>query len=498
MKKTKQRIAAQALTLLTLNACNSGGWLATVGPDYQAPVLPVADSWQAADAAAAKPLLAHQGAAENLQQWWRRFNDPALDALLTAAEAESGTVATAKARISEARANLVSAGAAALPSLDSNLGANRTAFSFGGPVFIRDQYQFGLQSSWEIDLFGGLARQQESTQSQYESRNAAWHDARVAVAVEVANAYLAYRYGEILVKQAVDDADSRRQSAQLIQIAGQYGLRAPADVALSRASAADGNNVLLQRQLQCERSIKGLVAMTGLSEANVRELLTASPAQIGKLPSPPPFQIDSIPAKVLLQRPDVRAAERDMAEASAKIGVAVAARFPKLTITGNIAEAMQNIHPAPLLYAQTWSIGPTLSLPLFDAGKRAANVETAKVEYEAAVANFRAKARTAAKEVEEALLRLNSAAARLPEVRQAADGYRQNLTASEQLYRAGLANLVDIETNRRQAISAETAVAELQQEQVSAWIALYRAVGGSWEDSATPLAQAATVSSPAP
>ncbi|QWF70085.1 efflux transporter outer membrane subunit [Methylomonas paludis] len=477
MTKFNTKLAGLILVSGAVSGCGmTRGLLTTVGPDYQQATLPVAEQWQT------PALVAHQGEPENLQQWWQRFNDPVLDTLLKAAEQQSSSVAKAKARISEARANVTSATAAALPNLDSTLGANRTAFSFGGPVFIRDQYQLNLQSSWEIDLFGGLARQQEMYESQLESRHAAWHDARVAVAAEVANAYLAYRYDEILIKLADKDAVSRRESARLIDMAGQYGLRAPADVALSQASAADGNNILLQRQLLRDRAVKGLVAMTGLAEAEVQGLLTASVEVQAKLPQPPPFIIDSIPARVLLQRPDVHSAERDMAEASAKIGVELAQRFPRLSLTGNIAESMQSLHPSPLMYAQTWSLGPSISLPLFDAGKRAANVETARAQYEAAAVNLRSVVRNAAKEVEEALLRLNSAAARLPEVQKAAQGYAQNLRASEELYRAGLGNLVDVELNRRTAITAETAVAELEQESVAAWIALYRAIGGGWEN----------------
>jgi len=185
---------------------------------------------------------------------------------------------------------------------------------------------------------------------------------------------------------------------------------------------------------------------------------------------------------VLLQRPDVAAAERDVAEASAKIGVEQAKRFPKLSLSGNITPTLQNINGSALLLAQTWAIGPTLSLPLFDAGKRAADVEAARVQYQAAESTFRSKVRTAVKEVEDALVRLDSASQRLPEGRKAVTGYRANFLAVQQLYQVGLGNLIDVETARRNVLSAEMAVKELEQEQVSAWIALYRAAGGSWDE----------------
>jgi len=460
------------LAPLLLTACN-GGLLATVGPDYQTPPLPVAKSWQAPQP--------HQGRTADLLRWWDRFQDPVLNRFLVSAEKESYSVANARARIEQARAGLIGADSALMPSLDASLSASRSSFSFGGPPFERDQYQVGLQSEWEIDLFGGLARQQQASQSQLQSRQASWHDARVAVAVEVANAYLGYRYCEIQARQLQADAESRQASAKLTSLAGQQGFRSAADMALSDASAAEGQNNLLNQQGQCERSIKSLVALTALDEAVVRQALLEQPG-VGKLPSPPAFKLDSVPARALLQRPDLAAVERDMAEAGAKIGVEQAKRFPKLSLSGNITPTLQSMNGAALALAQTWSLGPTLSLPLFDAGKRAANVESAQAQYDAAASNYRSKARTAVKEVEDALVRLDNVARRLPQAQQAASGYRQYFQANRQLFDTGLGNLLDLETARRNQLNADLAVKSLEQEQVSAWIALYRAVGGGWDD----------------
>ncbi|MCK9394985.1 MAG: efflux transporter outer membrane subunit [Methylobacter sp.] len=480
-RKTLQPLSLSLLPLL-LSACGSSGLLTTVGPDYQAEPLPAAANWQAPQPDENNLPIAHRGNPANLNRWWERFDDPVLTRLLSAAEQVSASVADARARIEQARANLVGADAALLPNIDSSIAAKRSSSSFGGAPFVWNQLSAGLQSSWEVDLFGGLARQEEAARSQLESRNASWHDARVAVAVEVANAYLAYRYCEGQVQIVQADTESRRESARLSEIAGKAGFRAPGDVALANASAAEGNRTLLQQQAQCERSIKGLVAMTALEEAEVRKLLTEAPDRVAKLPSPAAFRIDSLPARVLLQRPDVAAAERDVAEASAKIGVEQAKRFPKLSLSGNITPTLQNINGGAFLLAQTWAIGPTLSLPLFDAGKRAADVEAARIQYQAAESKFHSKVRTAVKEVEEALVRLDSASRRLPEGRKAVTGYRANFLAVQQLYQVGLGNLIDVETSRRNVLSAEMALKELEQEQVSAWIALYRAAGGSWEE----------------
>lgn len=465
-----------AALLPALGGCG-GGLFATVGPDYDAPTLPTEPRWQAE-----APAAAHNGSPAALAHWWEGFHDPVLSRFLDAAERVSADIAEARSRIGQARADVTGAQAAGLPTLDTVMDYNRSNFSFGGPPFLRDQYQIGLQSNWEVDLFGGIARQREAAESQLQGRTASWHDARVAVAVEVADAYLNYRQCEVLVNIAQADAQSRQESARLTGIVGQAGLRAPADVALAQASAADGRESLLRQQGTCERAIKGLVALTGLGEAEVRERLTSQPERVARLPSPPPFRLDAVPAKVLLQRPDVAAAERAVAEASAGIGVEQAKRFPKLSLSGNITPSLQNINGAALMLANTWSFGPTMSLPLFDWGKRAADVDAAVARHEAAVSRFKATVRTAAREVEEALVRLRNAEQRLPEARAAAEGYRANFRATEQLYRVGFGSLIDAEASRRQALASDRAVAELEREYAAAWIALYRAAGGSWDD----------------
>jgi len=493
MNKANLNRIGVGLTLLSLSGCSlDGGLLTTVGPDYQSPEPPTAKHWYANQSAPDGLPVAHQGDVSSLSKWWERFGDPVLDRLLAAAQQESASIAKAKAQIVEARGNLVSSESVFLPSLDSSLSSTRSNFSMGGTPSLRNQHQLSVQSSWEVDLFGGLARQREASISQLQARTASWHDARVAVAAELANAYLAYRYCEAQALLNKEDAESRQASAQLTTMAGSAGFRSPSDVALANASATEGSNLLLKQQAQCERSVKGLVALTGLPEPQIRTLLGDTPERMAQLPKPPPFQVTAVPANVIRQRPDIATAERDMAAASAKIGVEQAKRFPKLSLSGNITPVFQNINGVALTLAETWSYGPTLSLPLFDAGKRAANVETAKAQYQSANAQYRAAVRTAVKEVEEALVRLASAGQRLPLARTAAADYQAHFAATRQLYEVGLGNLIDAETARRNAFAAQLAVTELEQEKISAWIALYRAVGGSWEDRATE--QAASVS----
>lgn len=494
MKRIPKRVLVAALLPLWLGGCMSGGLLGTVGPDYTPEAPPVAGRWHAATPAPAadQPVRPHQGDAADLRRWWDRFDDPVLARLLDAAQKESASVADARARIEQSRSDLVGAGVASFPDLALNISSACAGMSFGCPAQYRRRQLVSIQSNWELDLFGGHARQREATQAQFDSHMAAWHDARVAVAVEVANAYLGYRYCRIQLNLAGADVESLANSARLADIAGRAGLQAPAEVALTRASAAEGANTLSKRAADCDRAVKGLVALTGLDEAALRQELDADPARATRLPSPPAFTLDALPATVVQQRPDVNAAERDVAQASAQIGVNEAERYPKLSISGSLTANPIVFGGAQGARASRWAIGPSLSVPLVDGGRRIADVEAAKAQYGAAVVRYHATVRTAVKEVEEALVRLASADQQLPRAKDALQAYRTSFDAANTRHQAGLGSLLDAESARRALLSAEATLAELEQERVSAWIALYRAAGGSWpEPAGTP--DAATV-----
>lgn len=190
--------------------------------------------------------------------------------------------------------------------------------------------------------------------------------------------------------------------------------------------------------------------------------------------------VSSVPAAVLAQRPDLYSAERDVAAASADVGVAEADRYPRLMLNGSVG-TLNFSNASGSFDLNTWSVGPvTLSIPLTDGGKRVANVEAAKARYEEAAAQYRAKARQAVREVEDALLSLASTESRKTDAAEASDGYAQSFEATRARYRVGAASLPELEDARRSALGAQTALHEIDMERTSAWISLYRALGGGW------------------
>lgn len=444
-------------TTLGLTAC------ATVGQDYRRPDLMEPPSWQAP----------HTGTLTDLTRWWATFNDATLDSFLEAAQKDSPTLAKAAAAIDKARANRTSVDAGFLPQVNASAGAGWSGSLKNGSGTSRIANN-GLDSSWEIDLFGKNRRSAESAGALAQAREADWHDARVSLAAEVAGTYIDYRACRQKEKYYLDQADSQTNTSYLTQLSATAGFTAPADARLADASAASTRSTALAQKTECEVLVKSLVALTGMDEPSVRQQLGQGTVS---LPQPESLAVSSVPADLVRQRPDIVSAERTLASTSAQIGVAKADRYPSLSLSGSISLSASSASPT----TAPWSFGPTLSLPLFTGGKTEANIRSAKADYDSALADYKQVVRIAVKEVEQSLVRLDSMARREQEAGKSAEGYRAYLVATEQNWRVGGASMLELETARRSTISADVSLLELQQSRLQYWIALYKAMGGGWK-----------------
>jgi multidrug efflux system outer membrane protein len=447
----------------------------------------VATQWYsplAAAAVGAKTDLPHQGSVKALSDWWQSLGDPLLVELIASAQAASPSVTAAASRIAQARSAVVNTGAASGPNLSAAANASRGINQLNVPL--ASLGNAGLQASWEIDLWGGNRAAQDAAQARLAGSQAGWHEARVSVAAEVANTYLSLRTCELLVNVAKDDVSSRTETSRLTGLLANAGFTAPANAALARASNAQSQSMLTLQRTQCDMQIKALVALTTFSEPEIRSklnlagVLVASEAMNNIAIS----AIPKLPAQLLAQRPDVFAAQQEVAAASGDVGSAQAAKYPRLGLNGSLG--LQGISSGGVrVNGATWSIGPvSLTLPILDGGRSSAAVDLAHANYEAASANYRAKVRGAVREVEEALLSVQSAADRLQDAAIATEGYSAAFVASEARFKSGLGSLSDLEDTRRTALAAKTALLNLERERSAAWVALYRAVGGGWTPSA--------------
>jgi multidrug efflux system outer membrane protein len=429
------------------------------------------ERWQA--------VLPHGGDAQALADWWRRFDDPLLPALVDAAQRGNPTLAQAMARLAESRANARSADARRWPTLDLAAQANRGAAA-ASAFTPATQSSAVLDARWEVDLFGATRAQVAAAEARSVQAALGWHAARVSLAADVAATYVALRACEAQLQVAEQDAASQRQSAELTREKVRVGFEAPANGALADGAAADATNRSIAQRADCDVLVKSLVVLTGAAEPELRTRLAPNTA---KLPQPAGFAVGALPAQLLQQRPDIAAAERALVAAAAEVGVAEAARYPRLTFSGTLGLAALRTGGAAQ-DGTAWGFGPALVLPLFDAGARAAGEDAARARYDEARASLDERLRRAVGEVEEALVRLDAATRREGEALRAAQGFRDYFNAAEQRWRIGAGSLIDREDARRTALAAQNALINVQRERVAAWITLYRALGGGWSATA--------------
>ncbi|MDT3679197.1 MAG: efflux transporter outer membrane subunit [Burkholderiaceae bacterium] len=459
-------LACAALALMLALAL---GGCAVSPPPARAPELATA-IWSAP--------LPHGGSAESLADWWSRFDDPALAQLIDRAQRQNPTLTQAAQRIVEARANARIAGAALAPTLQANASATRgnTLMIGAGLPAATTMSSATLDARWEVDLFGAARNREAAALARVEGSRWQWHDARVSLAAEVADAYVGLRMCEALADLFDAQAQSLATTESLTARKTDEGFAAPADLALARATAAEARSRATAQRADCDVALGQLAMLTAQPAASLRASLTSRRAQ---LPEPPDFAVDSVPARVLSQRPDLAAAERAAIAAAAEVGAAQADRFPRLALAGSIGRSALHF-AGQTLTGSTWSFAPSLAASLFDAGRRVAGVDAARARLAIAEADWRVRALAAVREVEQALVRLDAADRRLDDARRAVDGYRSFLDAASAQWEVGAGSLLDLEQARRNAQNASATLVQTRRERVSAWLALYKAVGGDW------------------
>lgn len=467
---------------------------AAVGPDYVAPELSAVDvpsKWTSRTDPVIQPALPDTGQVAT-QQWWSQLSDPVLDRLVTKAFETSPTLEGAIARLGQSRAMFAQTNASAMPVATAGAGSQYAATNSTGAAF--NESWLSMNASWEIDLFGAVRRGIEGATARTGAQLASLADARVTLSADVTDAYLSYRACQSYVMLSEQDVASREATEKLTAASVKEGFTAPYQAIRSRASVAEAKTQLAANRAYCERQENLLTRLAGIPRPELMEILAERPTGLDRMPVPKHFSI-AIPSQALMQRPDIRQAERNIAAESADIGLAEADRYPRLALSGTLGHSLSGTSGGGVLSFGTWSLGPSLSLPIFDGGRRAAAVEKARSRYEEALANFKAKTRSAIQEVEDALTRYAAASERAENARLSASQYQRFFDSVEVRYREGASNLLELEDARRVMLSARQTLLSVQQERLQAWVALNRATGGAaqYEAESTNLKNSALV-----
>ncbi|MBF0419509.1 MAG: efflux transporter outer membrane subunit [Magnetococcales bacterium] len=446
----------------------------TLGSDYERPgeVIPTG-SWQAA--------LPHGGSQDNLIDWWGQLQDDTLKTLLSHTLKQHPGLEGALAAIEVARSNLVIQKAAGQVRAEVDVTAMRSGDKRNPKVVPMTARTVVADAVWEIDLFGRVKRATEGAEAKVAAREADWQGMRVALAAEVATLYFEWRGCERLRASLSRDVASRESSMTITEKAIRAGLSAPNDGDLAAASLADARSALTQQQASCDVAVKGLVALTGMDEASLRQLLQKSS---GPWPRITPFTLITVPAQLLSQRPDLAGAEQELVAANAEVGVAEATRYPRLSLLGSVGVGV-GFMGSPTQDTQPWSFGPALTLTGLDGGALEANVQAAKGRWKGALASYRKAVQAAVREVESTLVNLGGIQNRVLDGRKAYERYAAYLVSSETNWKKGGISLLTLEEARRRAMAAERGVIQLETQEVQQWITLYKVLGGGWQQTVT-------------
>jgi len=481
-----RRIAAFAV-LLAATAC-------TVGPNYREPKpeLP---------AAFAAPQPA-QAATVDLAHWWTAFGDPELERLIAIGLQNAPDLQTAASKVREARLQIVQARAQGLPEIDATgsgqytrikrvggsdvsklvdqVTGGRQGGSGGGSSFAIPKYyattSAGFDASWELDLFGGVRRGVEAARAQAEAAEWDARDARVSLAAEIASDYLEMRGYQEQARIAQAEADRQGRSLAILQHTAQVGLVPQGNAIRQRTQLAQAQAQVAPLEGQARTQMHALAVLVGEQpEALVDEL-----AQARALPQVPPEIPPGLPIDLIRRRPDVRAAERRLAAATAQIGVAVADMYPKVSLTASDALSW--------LWLGKFFLGKSLQLtgqgaasfPIFDFGRRRAQVDIDKEEREQAYIAWRQTVLGALRDVEDALVRVDTERTSNGQLRSGTTDAQRALGTVEAQYKVGLSDYTPVLDGQQTLLQTQNSLVQsdvrLRQDMAS----LYKALGGGW------------------
>lgn len=447
---------------------------AAVGPDYAPPAATVPAVWSRGEDARS---VVSAGPSGELGEWWRRFDDPLLSALVHDALQASPDLRIVQARLREARARRGVAESARFPEVGATAGARRTnASAEAGNGGTLDHYSAGFDASWELDVFGGVRRGVEAAEAELGVARADLDDARVSLVAEVALNYVEARAQQTLLQIARANLDTQSETLQLTAWRAQAGLVSSQDVEQARSNREQTRAQIPLLQTSLAQAEHSLDVLLGQPPGGVHARLAAP----GALPAAPPRIAVGIPADALRQRPDVRAAERTLAAATARVGVAEAARYPAFTLSGSIGLEALTLGRLGSGDAGTGSLFAGLTAPLFNAGRLRAEVEIQDAVREQAQLTYEKTVLTALQEVEDALVELARNRERGEALASAVEAARNAADLARQRYGAGLIDFQSVLDGERNVLLLEESLARNRANAVQALIRLYKALGGGW------------------
>lgn len=445
----------------------------TLGPNYVKPDAPV-------------PLTFKEGAPwteaaprDQLAKgpWWELYGDPVLNGLQSRAAAANQRLKGAVARLDQARALARVNKADLAPRLDLQPTAQRGRFTAeqsgvaGG--LTANHFRLPLDLSYEVDIWGRVRRSIEAATADYQASAADFETVRLTLHAEMARNYFALRALDAEIVLLQRSVELRQEALFLVQTRFANGVVSELDVARAETELAT-----------TEAEAIGLSKRRGELEHALAMLLGQAPASFNLAAAPLDLQplnvAPGLPSQLLERRPDVAAAERQMAAANARIGVAETAFFPAIRLTGSAGYASGEIASLFDWSSRSWALGPAISLPIFDGGRNSANLARARAAHEEAVANYRQQLLVAFGEVEDSLLGLRLLSDQAGVQERAVQAARRAAELSDKRYRAGRVSYLEVVDTQRTALQAERAAVQILGQRLQTSVLLIKALGGGW------------------
>ncbi|MGO4408880.1 MULTISPECIES: efflux transporter outer membrane subunit [unclassified Brevundimonas] len=453
---------------LVLTACASG-------PNYVRPTTPISAAYKEAVAPTEGWMQAVPADAVDRRDWWRVFNDPILDALQQRLEVSNQNLAAAEAAYRQARALVREQRAAYFPTvLLEGSGQRAKAASLGGGASTANAYRFDIGGTWAPDVWGAVRRAVEAAGALAQASAGDLAAAKLSAQGELAANYLQLREADAEIALVAATVDGYARSLQITSNRYDARIAARSDVLLAETQLANAQaslSALTQQRAQAEHAIAVLIGQVPADFT-----LAVAPSWSQTAPDVPV----ELPSALLQRRPDIAAAERRVAAANAQIGVAEAAYFPVITLTGDYGGAASQLNRLFDASSSLWSLGVALAETVFDGGARRGRTEQARAAYDQAVAQYRQITLTAFRNVEDQLAATRILAQQnqhLAEASAAADAAEQ---ISLNQYRAGLVAYTDVVVAQATALSARRALAQSVLTRQLAAVALIEALGGDF------------------
>jgi NodT family efflux transporter outer membrane factor (OMF) lipoprotein len=456
----------------------------TVGPNYSAPQSEI-EARYGVNAASQPSTLTNSPMIA--ARWWETLGDPLLSDLMGKVAGSNLDVKIALARVRQARAQLAYVSGNQYPGADVSTGytherlsksaAPYNAFDIPNFPWEYNQYQAGFDASWELDLFGGVRRGVEAARADAAAIAASGQSAVLSAMAELARNYVDLRGYQQRSEIAERNLRNQQETLDLTKDRRKQGLVTDLDVARAASEVAKTQAELPVMRRQVGEAIRRIAVLLGQQP----EALTEQLSRRQKVPVPPPEIAIGVPAELLRRRPDIRQAERQLAAATARIGQATADLYPRFTLTGNFVMLSADTKDIFDWRSRSFGIGPTVSWPIFDAGRLRSLVNVRNAEQEQALATYERTVLGALEEVHNAISAFATEQERRAALVNAVAADQTAADVSRAQYRQGVVDFLNVLDAQRSLYASQDQLADSDRAVTTSLVALYKALGGGWE-----------------